>query len=200
MPAHTMNLSMPNHLFRTGLVALALAAVGSSSLFAITLTPGSTAVARGNETSEAAIMTLISPYLGSATQLYKATRSDGSEAGVYAGSYATDFSNPVPLVPSSALITFSSGSAINSNPVFAYIRDGSYTNYNWYLFDISGWNGVDPIAFSGFFPLPNGGSQNISHVGIFGTGTPSVPDGGTTVPLLAAALLGLAALARRYRV
>jgi hypothetical protein len=192
-------ISTLTNLFRSGLIASALFAVASPSLRALTLTPSSTAVARGNETSEAAILAVMAPYLGSATQLYKATRADGSETGVYAGSYATDFTNPAPLVPSSALITYSSGSPIRSDPVYAFIRDGSYTNYNWYLFDVSGWNGVDPIAFTGFFPLPNGGSQNISHIGIFGTGRPSVPDSGATVTLLAAAVIGLAVLARRYR-
>ena len=72
--------------------------------------------------------------------------------------------------------------------IFLVVKDGTPRPY--YLFDISGWNGMEQIVLSGFYP--NQGA--VSHVSIFTSGIPQVPDGGAT-----AALLGLAFMAAGAR-
>ena len=75
--------------------------------------------------------------------------------------------------------------------IFLVVKDGTPRPY--YLFDISGWNGMEQIVLSGFYP--NQGA--VSHVSIFATGTPQVPDGGATAALLGLGLVGLSIVARR---
>lgn len=187
--------------------ALLLALASASSASALVITPSSVAVTQGNETSESVIQGLIATAIGTVPQIYKATPNAG-DVGAFAGSYETDFSNPSPLVPSSALISYVGGPVIastSSRPAYAFIRDGNYENYNWYLFAIPTWNGTEELSFSGFFPLDNGDSKNISHVAIYGSerprtpsNTPGVPDGGSTAVLLGSVMLGLIAFARRW--
>ena len=175
------------------LVAGLFCAASTAHALTINLTPASGAVLFGNETSEADIISIInaSAY-APLTQLYKATRADGSESGAFAGNYSTSFADTI-LPNSEALITWDGPASINSNPVYAFIRDGSATNYNWYLFNISGWNGTDSIQYSGFFA-----GQNISHVAIYGNNSSRVPDGGSTVVFLGLATAAMGMFYRRF--
>ena len=129
--------------------------------------------------------------------LYKANRGAGEE-GAYATSYATSFSTSP--AGAGAIISYTGAPAINSAPVWAYIKDGN-ADPNWYLYNITGWNGTDTIDFSGYFvkpPTNNGGIPDafqVSHVTIYGY-SQSVPDGGSVMMMLGAALMGLAGFRR----
>jgi hypothetical protein len=151
--------------------------------------------ASGTDTSQAAIdakIALINPSLDT---LYKATqpKSDPptpySETGSFAGSYETSFAVPG-LLTASARISYVGGSAISSGPVYALIKDGVL---GWYLFDITGWDGISDIDFSGFYD----NQGRISHVSIYGLA--QVPDGGLTVMLLGLGVGSLALFSRKFR-
>jgi hypothetical protein len=152
----------------------------------------------GTHQSNATIIAAINaryPGLGDSL-LYKATQSGGGEDGAFAAQYQTLFNSPT-LPNADATISWDGGSRIHASPVFALIKDGKLPAdpgaSTWYFYDISGWDGTGPIAFSGFF----GGNQGkISHVAIYGTDVPTVPDGGSMAILLGLGLLGLASLRR----
>jgi hypothetical protein len=163
----------------------------------ITLTPSTVAVLTGTDQSQADINTAIAPWVGSLDSLYKSTQSDASEDGAFAGSYSTTYGT---LTAASAVISYGSGPFINSNPVYALIKDGKLPQtggLTWYLFDISGWNGTDSIAFSGFF---DGNQGKISHVDIYGKDVPvEVPDNSATLFCLGLGLLTVAFAARKLK-
>lgn len=152
-----------------------------STARAISLTPASPYVAH--------VVSAANPNLSAyGDVLYKSTQADGSESGAFADFYTTTYGT---LAPASAVISWNGPAFIDSNPVYALIKDG---NLGWYFYDITGWNGKDDISFSGYF----GGNQGkISHVSIIGKSTPHVPDSGMTAVLLAFGLTALSFFARR---
>jgi len=122
-------------------------------------------------------------------ELYKENVGDGFDTGSFASSYETDFFN-TPSDPQAALIRYIGGDSIVCPDCFILIKDGASIP-NWYLFDISSWNGTDSIAMTGFWTGPGA----ISHVAIFGA-EGSIPEPGILV-LVAAGLLGFGL--KRYR-
>lgn len=157
----------------------------------ISLTPSSTALASGPDTSQSAINAAIAPWVGSSDPLYKGEQNPSGEEGSFAGSYTTTWET---LTPASAVISYDGGPFIDTSPVYALIKGGKVVGglgTSWYLYDISGWNGTDNIEFSGYY----GGNQDrISHVSIYG-----VPDGGATALLLGLGLLGVSLAALRFK-
>jgi hypothetical protein len=124
--------------------------------------------------------------------LYKSTQADGAEEGPWAASYGTSY---VGSPTAYARISWIGAPHpfIVADPVYAYIKDGNL-NPGWYFFDITGWNGMDAVEFSGFFGANQG---KISHVSIYGTeGQHQVPDGGSVAALLGIALACLAGFRR----
>lgn len=174
-------------------VAFAAAFVSATSVaHAISFTPLSVALASGTDQSQNDINTAIAAWASDGTLLYKSTQSDGSELGSFSDSYNTTYGT---LTTASAIIAYDGPTAINSNPVYALIKDGQLpaTGGNtWYFYQINGWNGTDSIDFSGYF---TGIQGKISHVSLYGTSS-NVPDGGSTLVLVGLAIAGLG-LARR---
>ena len=129
----------------------------------------------------------------STNELYKSNEDgdaigdDGTEPGTWFWEYTTEFSNPVGD-PSDATISLDQGSAMNS-PGWLLVKDGNNAPV-WYLFDISGWDGMMDIVLTGFWPDKGG----ISNVSIY----TAVPEPGT-LALLGIGLLGaaLSTLSRR---
>jgi hypothetical protein len=184
---------MKSLLNKTLVILGTLAAAVAAHASPISLTPSTPAFAQLVSAANPNVSSVVSNVLGTPVSLdllYKSTQSDGSEDGTFAGSYATAYGT---LATASAAITYTGGAWINSDPVYALIKDG---NLGWYLYSLK-WNGTDEIDFSGYF----GGNQGkISHVSLFGKNTSNrVPDGGATVALIGASMAGLGLIARRRK-
>jgi hypothetical protein len=101
------------------------------------------------------------------------------ETGTLSGSYNTAFHDD-PTTTSTpdwdgGTITYVPGTPyVDGTYQYLLVRDGSRATPVWYIFDISTWNGTDPLVFgagtsaSGWFWE---GQYGISHVAIFGNGT-----------------------------
>jgi hypothetical protein len=182
-------------------VLMVFSVVVTASANFISLTPVSgSLVLYGDDPNQSAIDQALNIKYPGLDLLYKGERVDENSAGVssedFAASYATRFFN-IDLADSDARITWINGTpSINSLPVYALIKDGNSLP-NWYLFDISGWNGMDTIEFSGFF-IGTKQTKNVSHVSIYGNQTTTVPDGASTVAILGVAIVGLAGLRRMF--
>jgi hypothetical protein len=152
--------------------------------------------ASGMDTSQAAINAKIALINPSLVNLYTATQPQSdpptlySETGPFAGSYETSFAVPGLLTASARISYVDGSSAISSGPVYALIKDGVL---GWYLFDITSWDGISDIDFSGFYD----NQGRISHVSIYGLA--QVPDGGLTVMLLGLGVGSLALFSRKFR-
>jgi hypothetical protein len=78
---------------------------------------------------------------------------------------------------------------------YVLIKNGTVGGHLYRLYmvtDDQAISGSGTVTFGPIYP-----SKQISHVGWFGSGATSVPDGGTTLLLLGSALVGLGALRRR---
>jgi hypothetical protein len=181
-------------LFKQTLLVLGtLAATVAAHASPILLTPATSAFAHEVSAANPNVSSVVSDILHTPVSLdllYKSTQSGGAEDGSFAGSYSTAYGT---LANASAVISYTGGAWINSDPVYALIKDG---NLGWYLYSLN-WNGTDEIDFSGYF----GGNQGkISHVSLFGKNTSNrVPEGGATVALLGASIAGLGLIARRRK-
>jgi hypothetical protein len=181
--------------FVTGAVlALVTLLPGARAAEAISLTPDD-AIASTSYTSTIDTAEEWFKYLDIApepTLLYKSNVSGttglGADEGPYASSYQTLFSNTA-TDPSDALITYLSGSSIGCSVCYLLVKDGN-NNPAQYLFDISGWDGLEAIVLTGFWPRQGA----ISNVAIY-SGTP-VPEPGTLL-LLSIGATGV--IARRLR-
>lgn len=125
------------------------------------------------------------------TEVYK-SNVGGGEEGSFASSYETTYSN-TSSDPSDALVEYVSGPVVSGSPIYILAKDGNVAPY-WYLWDISGWDGLMDISITGLWPDQGA----ISHVSIFtGEGGSRVPDGGSTSLLLMGALALLGGLKGR---
>jgi hypothetical protein len=174
--------------------ALSLAPVVSA--FALSITPSSGVINstrwEGPQTSQADIDAALSGIIGTSTEQYK-QNVGGSESGL-TGSYETLFFNS-PTDPAEATITYTGGPIVNPT-AYLLVKDGNQ-NPAWYLFNLSalGWTGVETLELTNFWP--NQGA--ISHIALYGGANSDlrVPDGGSTIALLGAALMLIAGIARR---
>jgi hypothetical protein len=182
------------------LLACGLAAVLSSSVSALNITPSSGILNstrwEGNQTSQTQIDLVIGPIIGNATEQYKQNVGENNDSGALAGSYITTFQNTA-QDPSGAIIDYVSGPFVQPT-AYLLVKDGEQTPA-WYLFNLTalGLSQIagEDITLTGFWP--NQGA--ISHVALYtgtGTGITGVPDGGSTVALMGLAL-AVIALARR---
>ncbi|HYG22467.1 MAG TPA: VPDSG-CTERM sorting domain-containing protein [Verrucomicrobiae bacterium] len=120
----------------------------------------------------------------------------GSADGWFKDSYQTQF---IPeLNPTGAIVSLIGGQSSISgyDSLYLYVKDGDLGEPAWYLFNITGWNGVESLELDSFW---GGRGGSITHIGIFGTGGNSVPDGGATLLLLSAGLAGVASLRRSLK-
>jgi hypothetical protein len=88
------------------------------------------------------------------------------------------------------LIEYVDGQPI-AEDAFLLVKDGNQTPA-WYLFDLSGWDGMEDLVLTGFWP--NQGA--ISHVSLYGGTSTTVPEPGTLL-LLGSGLVGLALYGRK---
>ena len=122
------------------------------------------------------------------TLMYK-SNVGGSEEGLV-DSYTTEYS-PADE-PESGTIKYDTGAYITGTPIYLVLKDGNH-DPRWYIFDISGWNGVETITFENFWA----GQGAISHVAIYGGGRTSVPDAGSSLALMGLALTSIGFLRRK---
>lgn len=162
----------------------AIAFAPNANALTINFNPMSPApVLFGDDNSNAAIIAAIEAAFPGLDETYK-QNVGGTEEGSSAGWYTTTFTD---AGPHSGTVEHDVGDPfINSAQKYFLLKDGN-DSPNWFLFDISSWNGTETIEFNGFFP-----NHSISHISIFAGGTPTVPDGGTTVALLGLVLGALA--------
>ena len=124
----------------------------------------------------------------SSNELYKSDEDGdafGDDSGPFADDYTTEFMNSIGD-PMDAIISLNRGGGI-SLANWLLVKDGNNSPV-WYLFDISGWDGLMDISLTGFWP-DNGA---ISHVAIYG-----IPEPGTLA--LFGIGLALAAFSRRRK-
>lgn len=158
------------------------------------LTP-SDAILSGPETSQTAIDAVIASTLGLSVEVYKQNVSEASDTGSQAANYETTFSNSA-TDPADFLIELSAGGTAFTGATHLLVKDGN-NDPGWYLFDISGWDGVMNISGTGFWPQQG----SISHVAFYGNTDPGlnhVPEP-TSMVLLGTGLMGGVGLARRRR-
>ena len=191
------------------LAAVALLGLSGTAGATIILSPSTSGVipgtsAMGPSNCEPGCVSTIFGLSGVLSLLYKSDVSDnwldfgvGDDSGTYASSYRTVFSDTT-LDPSDARITYQGGSDIDCGSCYLAIKDGNQSPA-YYFFNLSAWNGQEEIRLQDFWPR-NGA---ISHISIWGGGTPTTPP--TTVPepatlgLLGFGLLAAGLVRRRKR-
>ena len=120
--------------------------------------------------------------------IYKAEAgTTTTEEGGLAGSYETDY-QPPGGDPNMATITYVGGPVANAT--YLVVKDGVE---GWYVWDISGWDGMETINVFGVFE-----QRAISHISIWGSPGNGVPDAGGSLALLGMAV-GLLGLIRRKK-
>jgi hypothetical protein len=146
------------------LVAMALAMVGVQAHATLIVTPDDCVAncATGTVTDTNELISFIETMYG-AEELYRSDIGSGDSMS-FADSYNTGF---LGLDNSGALIEYvAGGENIACIECFLLVKDGIAAP-PWYLFDISGWDGLTNISLSDFWPAPDHG---ISHISVFGGG------------------------------
>ena len=118
---------------------------------------------------------------------------DPIEEGWFAASYDTAY-GPDPLDPANAAISWVPETPFlncTSLRCFLFVKDGVSHIPASYAFEITGWNGMESIVLTGFWP--EGGA--ISHVEIW-SGSQAVPEP-SMLALFGLGLLGLGLVRRR---
>jgi len=121
-----------------------------------------------------------------------------SEEGIFKNNYVA--SNWLGGTGGESGVTIShTGGSFIDNAEYLFVKDGVVPW--WYLFDITGWNGIDDIVLQNFWDDPDttaNESGAISHVSIYGTSSPGtlVPEPATMM-LLGFGLIGLAGVSRK---
>jgi hypothetical protein len=174
---------------------------------ALTISPTTTVpIVTGSDNSNLSPDDLLkaNPTLvGPLSLLYK-SEVGGSDSGPFAATYNTVYAD-TPQDPSGATISYVSGPVPGANPLYLYVKDGN-AQPAYYVFDVSAWNGSDPLVLVNFWPQ-QGAISNLQLLGGTTATVPpprggpgvGVPDGGTTVALLGAALALLALAQRRFQ-
>jgi len=135
------------------------------------------------------------------SDLYKAeVGTPVTEAGTFAGSYDTTFSNTA-TDPQDAAISYVGAPSFDSVELYLSVKDGNSTP-SLYIFDVSSWDRTSTIDLVGFWPS-NGAISNIAFWGGTDTlpptpPTPPVPTPGpATLGLIGLGLFGLGVTRRR---
>ena len=175
---------------RSTLLIAAVMFVSAGQVEALSITPATTAVDSGDETSQAAINAIIAPIIAPSVEVYKEDVGDPDE-GTLASSYETEYFNS-PDDPEDATITYVGGDIVNPT-AYLLVKGGSQSPA-WYLFNLTalGWDGMEELELTDFWV----GRGAISHVTLYGGTATSVPEP-ATLSLLAFGLLGVGAVRRR---
>jgi hypothetical protein len=189
-------------LTKLGLTAaLTLTMTFSAAALNITPTSGTLDTSRweGNQKAQSSIDVIVAGIIGSSVELYKSEDAKPPaspvESGALSDSYQTTFSPAGDA--EDATISYSSGKIVGPT-AYLLVKDGAGTPA-WYLFDLTqlGWDGMETLELTDFWSGKGpAGKGAISHVTLYGT---SVPDGGTTMLLLGAALSALGLANRKLR-
>jgi hypothetical protein len=119
--------------------------------------------------------------------LYK-DESDGGEEGSWQEDYSTSYDGEEDLTD--LWVEFDGNSDRNGGAQWLVVKDGRNHDPAWYVFDISGWDGLMDIHIEGLYE----GGGSISNHQIFGPES-SVPEPGTLL-LFGLGLLGISARSR----
>lgn len=175
---------------------LALLGMGTAANATIVLTPANTIPGlpgMGPSNCEPGCVNAIFNTSG-LSLLYKSDEDGdlvGNDSGTYAGSYSTWFYNDVGD-PGNALLFYTGGADIDCPSCYLAIKDGNQTP-GYYFYNLSAWDGQETLSLLNFWP----GKGAISHISIWGRGTPtSVPEP-STMALLGLGLLAIAFTQRR---
>jgi hypothetical protein len=175
-----------------GLVAFSAAGMALNAN-ALLLTPGS--AGWQGSTPKNPDANALETITGTSAQLTLAYKYNvgGNEGGAFASSYQSAYS-VLPTAAQDATVTYGSGSVISGSAIYLLVKDANLMA-NWYLFNISSWNGTEQIRLDGFFPDKAG----ISYVGIYSgqSGATRVSDTGSGVALLGLALTSLGLIRRK---
>jgi|GEM_PF-4890978 VPDSG-CTERM exosortase interaction domain len=199
----TTKLSDRNMRVKQLAFAVAGAAALAMNASAVTIGPGNASWS-GPDTSYldanqiSSILNGAGFNVGTLTELYQQAVGADHDSGLYASSYTSIFSNE-PFDPHDVDIKYLAGSALTGfDQLWLYVKDGNH-DPAYYLINLNlvGWNGTDDLSLRAFWPQQQGA---ISYISILGsTGSSSVPDGGTAVMMLGAALGGIAACRRMFK-
>ena len=176
-----------------GVAILSLCAAGRADAAPLELSPADTTCTddgNANLSKESDILPILASCFGATSPLsllYKAGVGDSDE-GTFASSYNTIFSN-TPNDPADATILNVADPHMGCFACYLVVKGGN-ADPSLYAFNITSWNGLDPIELTDFWPDRGA----ISNVAIWGRAA-SLPEPGTLV--LFSAALGLASLTRR---